>query len=252
MLKHAVGAPSAAMTRPGLLFAVYAHFVVTVAFLDTMAQLPLLSPFATSLGAGATTVGMILGAYSLVNMIGNVVAGPVIDRAGRRVTIAVGMLLAGAALAAYALVQTPGQLLLLRLAHGAGGAVLIPAVFAWMGDRSRDGSVGRSMGYAGAAVAVAAMVGPALGGIGRDLFGIRPVFLGIGVLLCLTALSTLLVVRDTAAMRRTGEDDGGGGPSSGPAAGRTRTAAIAAVRDALGNRHLRYAYWSVFGLLKPC
>lgn len=235
MLKDAVG------TQPGnrplgrALSTSYAHVVVTVAFLDTMVQLPLLSPFAASLGAGAATAGFILGAYSLVNMIGNVVAGPVIDRAGRRRTIAGGMLIAGAALAAYALVRTPGQLLLLRLAHGAGGAVLIPAVFAWMGDRSRVGSVGRTMGYAGAAVAVAALVGPAIGGVGRDLLGVRPVFLGIGSLLCLTAVSTLFFVRDAAAPQR-------------PAPLRTRKAAVHAVLAALGDRRLRYAYWSVCGL----
>ncbi len=248
MLKDAVGAPPAASTSARHASALYAHFVVTVAFLDTMAQLPLLSPFAASLGAGAATVGVILGAYSLVNMIGNVAAGPVIDRAGRRVTIAGGMLIAGAALAAYALVRTPGQLLLLRLAHGAGGALLIPAVFAWMGDRARTGSVGRTMGYAGAAVAVAAMIGPAIGGIGRDLLGARPVFLGIGTLLCLTAVSTLFYVRDAAALRPAAEDDRGAGRSAGPAPLRTRKAAIAAVLAVLGNRHLRYAYWSVFGL----
>ncbi len=234
MLKDAVG------TQPGnrplgrALSTSYAHVVVTVAFLDTMVQLPLLSPFAASLGAGAATAGFILGAYSLVNMIGNVVAGPVIDRAGRRRTIAGGMLIAGAALAAYALVRTPGQLLLLRLAHGAGGAVLIPAVFAWMGDRSRDGSVGRSMGYAGAAVAIAAMIGPAIGGFGRDLLGVRAVFLGVGALLCVTAISALFFVRDAAAPQ--------------PPAERTRKAAVHAVLAALGDRHLRYAYWSVFGL----
>ena len=216
--------------------ALYTHFLVTVAFIDTMAQLPLLSPFAVSLGAGATLVGVILGAYSLVNMVGNVVAGPVIDRVGRRVTLVAGMLVAGCAVAAYALVTTPWQLFGLRLAHGAGGAILIPAAYAYVGDRSVRGSVGRSMGYAGAAVALAALIGPALGGMGRDAFGIRPVFLGIGALLVATAVSAIWLVHDGT----------GAAPFNGPAA---KVAAVPPrVRAAIGDPDLRYAYLSVFSL----
>ena len=110
--------------------------IVVVAFVDTMALLPILSPFAVSLGARSVMVGLILGTYSLVNMVGNVIAGPIIDRRGRRVTIRFGMVVAGLSLAAYALVTAPWQLLVLRAFHGAGGAILVPAAFAHAGDRS--------------------------------------------------------------------------------------------------------------------
>ena len=235
-----VGRPGSA-TRPRRAVAVavatafYTHLLVTVAFIDTMAQLPLLSPFAASLGAGATFIGVILGAYSLVNMVGNVAAGPVIDRMGRRITLAAGMLVAGGAVAAYAFVAAPWQLLGLRLVHGMGGAFLIPAAFAYVGDRSARGSVGRSMGYAGAAVAVAALVGPALGGIGRDAFGIRAVFLAIGALLGVTAVSAIWLIRDRTEKA----------PVQGPAAG----APVAPrLRFAFEDPDLRYAYVSVFTL----
>ncbi|TVQ17322.1 MAG: MFS transporter, partial [Spirochaetaceae bacterium] len=38
--------------------------IVVVAFVDTMALLPILSPFAVSLGARSVMVGLILGTYS--------------------------------------------------------------------------------------------------------------------------------------------------------------------------------------------
>ena len=212
--------------------AIYTYFVVTVSFLDTMAQLPLLSPFAASLGAGPTSIGFILGAYSLVNMMGNVIAGPVIDRIGRRYTIASGMLVAGLAVAAYAFVVAPWQLLGARLLHGLGGAVLVPAVFAHVGDRSRGGRTGQAMGHAGAAVAVAAMVGPALGGIGRSALGIRPVFLILGGLLVGTSISVALFVRDR----------------SGSAATRRGPLDLSGIRRAAADRALRYAYLSVSSL----
>lgn len=169
--------------------ALFTALIVIVSFLDTMAQLPILGPYAVSFGTGAIFTGVILGSYSLVNMMGNLLAGPVIDAHDREITIMIGLVLAGVAVASYAAVINPWQLLLVRIIHGAGGGILIPAVFAWAGDQSRKGAVGRTMGHAGAAVALAAMLGPALGGVGGARFGPRAVFLSLGILLCVTALA---------------------------------------------------------------
>ena len=159
-----------------------------------MAQLPVLSPFAASLGAGATMIGIILAAYSLANMVGNVGAGPLIDRYGRKVGIVGGMATAGIAVALYAVVASPGQLVALRVLHGVGGAVLVPAAFAYAGDGAASTRVGRSMGYSGAAVGIAALIGPAAGGLFRTWFGARPLFITLAALLALTAVlvTTLL------------------------------------------------------------
>lgn len=214
------------------LFTVY---LVTVSFIDTMAQLPILPPFVASLGAGSISVGVILGAYSLINMIGNVLAGPLIDRYGRRASIVGGMLVAGAAVAAYALVRAPWQLLLLRLVHGAGGAVLVPAIYAHVGDRARSGSsVGRSMGRAGASVALAALIGPALGGIGAAHFGVRAVFVALGVLLALTAFAAWRRIERGTALPAPPTPD--------------RFGTLAAIGAALRDPSLAFAYRMVFGL----
>jgi MFS transporter, DHA1 family, multidrug resistance protein len=72
------------------------YSIIVVAFLDTMAMLPILSPFVLSLGAGALYTGVVLGSYSLVNMLGNITAGPIIDIYGRRVPMVIGMAAAAA------------------------------------------------------------------------------------------------------------------------------------------------------------
>ncbi len=203
--------------------------VIVIAFLDTMTQLPILSPYVVSLGASALMVGAILGGYSLINMVGNLYAGPLIDRFNRRLMISVGMLLAGIAVGAYVLAQTPGQLLVLRMVHGVGGAILIPAVFAWAGDRSAPGAAGRSMGFAAAAVGVAATIGPAVGGIVSARFGIAPVFLGLGLLLSVTGVVLF--------------------PFSVLKVGYTRQAAqVQPLRWILRAKRLQVAYLLVFGL----
>ncbi len=169
------------------LVATFAFFVIMVSFLDTMAQLPVLPQFVQSLGAGARLVGIVLAAYSIANMAGNISAGLVIDRFGRKTGIVIGMAVAGSAVAFYAAVTSPQQLLFLRVLHGLGGAILVPAAFAFAGDASREENAGRSMGRAGAAVALAAMLGPAAGGIFRATFGPRPLFLTLAALMAITA-----------------------------------------------------------------
>lgn len=200
-----------------------------------MAQLPILGPFAVSFGTGAVYTGIILGSYSLVNMTGNLLAGPFIDSRDREITIVLGLAVAGLAVAGYAIVARPWQLLLVRLLHGAGGAILIPAVFAWAGDNSREGRVGRTMGHAGAAVALAAMLGPALGGVGGALLGPRSVFLLLGILLCAAALVFGLWYRHSRLTR----------PVHPALQSRPDAAAILA---ALRDRRLAAPYQAILGL----
>ncbi|MEW6622701.1 MAG: MFS transporter [Bacillota bacterium] len=167
---------------------IFIYFVIMVSFIDTMFQLPILAPYVLSLGASSIMVGLVMGSYSLVNMLGNLGAGLIIDRYGRKIAIWGGMLAAGLAVAFYSAVVYPIQLLGLRIIHGLAGAILVPAVFTYLGDRTVKGSTGKAMGYSGAAVGLAALVGPMYAGIGKDVFGVRPVFLSIGLLLAATSI----------------------------------------------------------------
>lgn len=177
--------------------AIFAFFVIVVSFLDTMAQLPVLPSFIRSLGAGAGMVGIVLAAYSVANMAGNIGAGLVIDRLGRKTGILVGMVVAGGAVALYAIVGSPLQLLGLRVVHGLGGAILIPAAFAFSGDAANPTSAGRAMGRAGAAVALAAMIGPAAGGLVQATLGARPLFLSLAALLIATSVLVLVFLPES-------------------------------------------------------
>ena len=212
-----------------------------------MTQLPILAPYVASFGVGAIYTGVILGSYSFVNMAGNLVAGPVIDAFDRRVTIGIGMAVAGLAVAGYSMATRPGHLLVLRILHGAGGAVLIPAVFAWAGDRARAGAAGRSMGHAGAAVAFAAALGPALGGIGGAYLGAPTVFLGLGLLLCATSAGVLAgLVREHRRQAQTQNHNAAA--LAGSPRGITVRGIPRAVLQALRNPHLVLSFHAVFSL----
>ncbi|MET3506226.1 MFS transporter [Halalkalibacter oceani] len=140
------------------------YVLIVVVFIDTFIQLPIISPYAVSVGAGDVLVGAIVAVYSLANMAGNVIGGHWIDRLGYKKMLAFGMVTVGLVLLLYPLAQTGEQLFVIRFLHGLAGGVLIPAAFALIGERSGAGRKGKTMAFAGAAIGIAAITGPAIGG----------------------------------------------------------------------------------------
>lgn len=164
-----------------------ARLVILVAFLDLFIQFPVVAPYARELGASASLAGLIVAAYSATNLVGNLIAGLILDRWGRKLPVLWGLVATAAALGAYSLVQTPEQLLAVRALHGLAAAVLTPGAFAMLGDAAPAGRRARVMGTSGAVIAMAAIIGPPLAGLLRDRIGVGAVFLGGAVLLVVAA-----------------------------------------------------------------
>lgn len=209
----------------------FIHALIIVSFLDTFSQLPIISPYAQELGGTSVVIGLVVGMYSLSNMIGNVLAGPWIDRFGRKRIMLWGMCIAGASLFIYAAVVTATQLLWVRFLHGIGGGLLIPAIFAYLGDRAHTGEKGRTMALAGAGIGVAAILGPAFGGIIKQYLGIEWVFIIIALLMLVAAFLAKLFLPETFHQPERVSGD------------------ASQWLDLLKNRHLLNAYLSVFGLM---
>lgn len=157
-------------------------FLIVVSFLGTFIQLPIITPYSLELGASHTLTGGIVAIYSLTNMVGNIFGGHWIDRYGRKRMLLGGMFFAAIILIFYPLAQTGWQLFIIRGLHGLAGGVLIPAAFAYVGDISRAKTRGRSMAFTGAAIGIAAIVGPALGGAMAAQARIEYVFILVSVL----------------------------------------------------------------------
>src|SRR5699024_11297923 len=77
----------------------------------------------------------------------------------------------------YPLANTGWQLFIVRFLHGLAGGVLIPAAFAYIGDQSVGATRGKTMAFTGASIGIAAILGPAIGGILASRASIESVFL---------------------------------------------------------------------------
>ena len=193
---HIAIAPGIAGRRSAQL----ATLVVFVAFLDFFIGLPLVPTYADDLGASATMVGIIVAAYSITNLPGNVAAGYFLDRFGRRIPITTGLVVTALALAGYAVANSAEVLLAVRGLHGIAAAVLTPGAFAMLGDSTQQGQRARRMGRSAAGIAVAAVVGPASAGILADRIGYEPVFLIAAGLMAATAVIYVIGSRGVGEM----------------------------------------------------
>jgi len=99
--------------------------------------------------------------------------------------------------------QNPIELVVLRLLQGAtsGTVAAATALVAAETPRSR---VGWSLGVVNSGVALGGAIGPVVGGLAGDFFGLREVFLGGGVLLLASVVPVFWVVRESPRPARVG------------------------------------------------
>ena len=185
-----------------------ARLVVFAAFFDLFVQFPTIAPYAESLGASAALVGLIVAAYSFTNLFGNLGAGYILDRWGRRSPMVIGMAITVIAVFSYSLVQTPEQMMVARAVHGIGAAVLAPGAFSIIGDRTASDRWGQAMGITGALIAVAALIGPPAAGILRDRWGADVVFYVDMAFILITLIAFLVIARDDSRTPHTRSSDG--------------------------------------------
>lgn len=102
------------------------YLILCVAFIDTFAQMPIISPFAKELGATPFLIGLAVGIFSVTNIVGNICAGVWSDKNGAKRVLFVGLFLSGSIMLLYAFISTPTQLILLRFINGFTSGLVVP------------------------------------------------------------------------------------------------------------------------------
>lgn len=169
------------------------YLFLLIAFFDLHAQYPILSPFAVSLGATPVMIGLLLGAYAIAHIPGNLLAGRAIDRFGSRPFISISLILAGVILLAQAFIQSPEQLLLARIASGFVLAFLSPACQAMLvRSASSIAHQGSLMAGSGIVHMLASVAAPGLAALYVAQYGFSNTFLVLGSGLIITGVCAQL------------------------------------------------------------
>nr|WP_208414666.1 MFS transporter [Paenibacillus castaneae] len=173
-----------------------------VAFFDLHAQYPILTPFAISLGAAPSFIGLMMGMYSITHLPGNLIAGYGVDRYGSRLFIVFSLLAAGAVLLFQSHVTNPWELLLLRSISGFVLAFLSPACLALLARLSTDRTEqGKLMAGNGLVHTLASVVSPAAGAYLVAKIGFATAFTLLGWVLIVTAVCALFFIKDIKAKK---------------------------------------------------
>ena len=147
---------------------------------------PLVPLYAVQLGAGGLQVGIIIASFNLARTLSNPLAGRLSDRWGRKPFIAAGLLLYALVSVLYVLVSRVEALVLVRFLHGFTSVLVGPVAMALAADIAPQQRLGRYMGTLNMAVMLGLGVGPVLGGIIRDFFGLPAAFYTMGGLALVT------------------------------------------------------------------
>lgn len=179
--------------------AMWLYLFLFVAFFDLHAQYPMLTPFAVSLGAAPSFIGLVMGMYSLTHLPGNLIAGYAVDRFGSRLFIAASLTGAGLLLLFQAKVTDPWQLLYIRSISGFVLAFLSPACMSLLARLARDHfQQGKLMAGNGLVHTVASVVSPAAGAWLAATVGFSTSFAILGWILLVTGIGSVWFVREPA------------------------------------------------------
>lgn len=170
------------------------YLIVFCAFFDTHAQMPVLAPYTLNLGATPFMLGLVVGAYSLFNIIGNFAGGAAIDRHGWQSPLLIGLFGVSLFLFSYTLAEKATSLLLSRAGHGLMGGILVPAALACItqGRESNATTPPSHLALFGAAIGFAAVSGPMASGITANALGYEAVYYGLALLMLVAACGALL------------------------------------------------------------
>ncbi|MBT4873909.1 MAG: MFS transporter [Desulfobacula sp.] len=149
---------------------------------------PLLPVYANDLGATGIYVGMIFGSFSISRIFLLPVFGRLSDQKGRKPFIVAGLTAYTLISFAFIFSKNIETLIILRFIQGAGSAMIMPVVQAYVGEITPEGSEGYSMGLFNLSMFLSLSLGPLIGGGIKDIWSLDAAFICMGVLSCIGLL----------------------------------------------------------------
>ncbi len=143
---------------------------------------PLLPLYANDLGASGFYVAMIFASFSLSRTFLLPLFGRLSDQKGRKPFILAGLATYALVSVAFVYSTTVGGLIFIRFVQGAGSAMVMPVVQAYVGEITPEGSEGYSMGLFNLSMFLSLSLGPVMGGVIHDILSMDAAFVCMGLL----------------------------------------------------------------------
>jgi len=187
-------------------------FNIFLVFTGIGLVIPIMPTYMSELHISGGTVGMLVAAFSLTQLLFSPLAGRLSDNMGRKRIIIAGMLVFAISEWLFGVASSPVLLFASRMLGGMGAALIMPAVMAYTADVTSKEERAKGMGFINAAITTGFIIGPGIGGFIAE-FGIRVPFYAAAVAGAVAALITLLMLPESAAQKQVQASTGQKQPS---------------------------------------
>ena len=160
---------------------------------------PVLPVYVKSFGVGNLEIGAVVSAFALMRFVASPVCGKLIDWAGERTILAVGIGIVAVSSGLVGIAGSYLQLLLLRGAGGIGSAMFTVAAMTLLLRTTAPGIRGRAVGFYQGGFLIGGMAGPALGGLLATISLTAPFFFYAGTLAVAGLIGLVLLQPATRA-----------------------------------------------------
>lgn len=174
--------------------------------------LPILPLFARSFGVGYGAVGLLVSAYGLARLVFDLVAGPIVDRFGERVTAVGGLMVIALGSALTGLAPSFEMAVVAWAAAGVGSAIALAALYTRVLRVVPTQQMARTLGIFYGAFNTGFVAGGAASGLVADRFGLAGPLLVSAVVMVVAAVLWLALI---PAVRRPDPAAGRAAPAGG-------------------------------------
>lgn len=140
--------------------------------------------------------GISAGATGFALALTSPIWGRLADRYGRKPMLVRAMIGGGVSVGLMGLAQSALQLTILRGVQGASSGT-VAAATALVATETPPAHLAWALGILNSAISLGNAAGPAAGGLAANIFGLRAIFLGGGLLLLLAMVPVVVVVRES-------------------------------------------------------
>jgi DHA1 family multidrug resistance protein-like MFS transporter len=174
--------------------------------------LPILPLFARSFGVGYGAVGLLVSAYGLARLVFDLVAGPIVDRFGERVTAVGGLAVIALGSAMTGIASSFGMAVVAWAAAGVGSAIALAALYTRVLRIVPTQQMARTLGIFYGTFNTGFVAGGAASGLVADRLGLAGPLLVSAVVVTLAAVLWLVLI---PAGRRNDPAAGRAAPAGG-------------------------------------
>jgi len=172
------------------------YLAVFVAVLGFSLIAPFFPHYVMDFGASYFMLGIIVSIYGAVQLLTQIPIGRLSDRMGRKKIMLLGLAMFSVIPLLYIQAESAYSLLFIRALGGLGASAVWPISMALIIDQAEPGGRGEAMGLYNASFFGALALGPLLGGVLYDLWGVEAPFLLWAVLGALSLFVVLFRVSE--------------------------------------------------------